>query len=251
MWRGSCPEWRCAWWICCRVQVRAPPYDNVGQMPFFKLLRHIIDTEGWRRLYRGLGSALGGAGLSWALYFAWNDWFKRQLLLRKSRSGGARGKLSALEEMCCAAVAGILTTLVVNPIWVINTRLKLAAQRREKKSQATLTPPREGHGAAGQAAGANGGGGQGDRERVGRDSGEGSFPERGMVKEVKESNTIAAVVALVRKEGLLGWLSVSLPLPLSLSVRTSQPPPPTPEMVFVSLDSQSRTWLAYAYVVYG
>jgi hypothetical protein len=31
-------------------------------MPFFKLLRHIVETEGWKRLYRGLASALGGAG---------------------------------------------------------------------------------------------------------------------------------------------------------------------------------------------
>lgn len=33
-------------------------------------------------------------------------------------------------QMLAAAMAGILTTLVVNPIWVINTRIKLAAQKR-------------------------------------------------------------------------------------------------------------------------
>jgi len=137
-----------------------------------------------QRLYRGLGSALGGAGLSWALYFAWNDWFKRSMVASKVRKG-LKGKLSALEEMLCAAVAGILTTLVVNPIWVINTRLKLAAEKRQKLTGA----PQAGVEAAAQPA-----------AREGKE-----------VKAVKEKNTVAAIVALVRREGLLGWLSGIIP----------------------------------------
>ena len=170
---------------CClrphasRLQVRAPPYENAGAMPFFKLLRHIVDTEGWQRLYRGLGSALGGAGLSWALYFAWNDWFKRRMRTAKQTL-----KLTAMEEMLCAAAAGILTTLVVNPIWVINTRLKLAAQKRRKISAAAVDTT-----AAEEAP----------------------STQQGRVIEVKEKNTMSAVIALVRKEGLLGWLSGIVP----------------------------------------
>ena len=38
-------------------------------MPYFELVRHIIRTEGWQRLYRGMPSAISGTGLSWALYF--------------------------------------------------------------------------------------------------------------------------------------------------------------------------------------
>lgn len=143
-----------------------------------------------QRLYRGLGSALGGAGLSWALYFAWNDWFKRSVIASKIRKG-LKGKLSGVEEMMCAAVAGILTTLVVNPIWVINTRLKLAAERRKRldgRLNGALGAGTEA--ASPPAAGAP----------VGKE-----------VKAVKEKNTVAAIVALVKREGILGWLSGIIP----------------------------------------
>jgi hypothetical protein len=139
-----------------------------------------------QRLYRGLSSALGGAGLSWALYFAWNDWFKRSFVASKVRKG-LKGKLSGVEEMMCAAVAGVLTTLVVNPIWVINTRLKLAAEKRKNKLNGSP-------GAPGAAV-----------------SHPAAASEGKEVKAVREKNTLAAIVALVQREGILGWLSGIIP----------------------------------------
>jgi hypothetical protein len=50
-----------------RGQVAAPPYDK--PMGYFELIRFIVKTEGWQRLYRGMPSAISGTGLSWALYF--------------------------------------------------------------------------------------------------------------------------------------------------------------------------------------
>jgi len=42
-------------------QVRAPPYENVGSMPFSKLLTTIVKTEGWQ-VFRVCGGCVWGGG---------------------------------------------------------------------------------------------------------------------------------------------------------------------------------------------
>ena len=184
-------------------QVRTPPYDTVD-MPFLKLMVHIGKTEGWKRLYRGLTSALVGSGLSWALYFGWHEGFKRWILsLRKGQK-----RLSAADEMLAAAMAGVLTTLIVNPIWVINTRMKVAAKKRLAAKTDVVVP-----GAAVVAGGQNGasinGGvsnGNGHTNGVGGGKGasEAADGDRGSGKTTN-------FVELIRKEGLMGWLTGIVP----------------------------------------
>lgn len=68
-------------------------------------------------LYSGISSALFGISVTNFVYYYWyeasNDFFKKQ-------TGKAR--LSTLESMAAGAVAGSLTVLITNPIWVVNTR---------------------------------------------------------------------------------------------------------------------------------
>jgi hypothetical protein len=185
-------------------QVRTPPYDTVD-MPFLKLMVHIGKTEGWKRLYRGLTSAIVGSGLSWALYFGWHEGFKRWILsLRKGRK-----RLTAADEMLAAAMAGVLTTLIVNPIWVINTRMKVAAKKRLAAKTDVVVPGAAVVVAGGQnGAAVNGGVSNGNGHTNGVGVGKGaSEAADGDSGSGKTTN----FMELIRKEGLMGWLTGIVP----------------------------------------
>ena len=93
-------------------------------------LRSMIRVEGWRGLYAGLAPSVTGSGVAWGLYFMAYNGFKQQF-----RGGGQAGgsgllgssqhQLSPLQNLVCAAEAGVLVTLLTNPIWVLKTRLQL------------------------------------------------------------------------------------------------------------------------------
>lgn len=161
-------------------------------MPFLRLLIHIGKKEGWQRLYRGLPSAIVGSGLSWALYFGWHEGFKRWILSLKGQK-----RMAASDEMLAAAMAGILTTLIVNPIWVINTRMKVAAKKRAAAKAGGGDPNGNGHVApnAGGEAGGNG-----------HASAAGNSEE-----EVSTRAKTTSFTELIRKEGLMGWLTGIVP----------------------------------------
>lgn len=192
-------------------QVQTPPYDTVD-MPFLKLMVHIGKTEGWKRLYRGLTSAIVGSGLSWALYFGWHEGFKRWILsLRKGQK-----RLSASDEMLAAAMAGVLTTLIVNPIWVINTRMKVAAKKRLAAKTDVVVPGaavahggQNGTAAASAAAAAAADGG------ISNGYGNGVAGGRGLSEaeaaEDRASAKTTNFMELIRKEGLMGWLTGIVP----------------------------------------
>ncbi|EKX36984.1 hypothetical protein GUITHDRAFT_116850 [Guillardia theta CCMP2712] len=181
-------------------KVRMPPYDK--PMPFLKLLVHIYRTEGWQRLYKGLPSALSGSGLSWALYFAWNELFKRWLKSLKHKKNPSQSlvtiKLTAIEEMLSATVAGILTTVIVNPIWVINTRLKIAAKKAFGKKENSNGKHLQSNGTS-----------NGSSHHLANGSSNGTKEKGGT--EVTKMPTATSLTELIRNEGILGWLSGIVP----------------------------------------
>ena len=101
----------------------------------------------------------GSDALVWLTWLQWNELFKRWLKSLKHKKNPSQSlttiKLTAIEEMLSATVAGILTTVIVNPIWVrkpwrcdgdwwdesaqhvqvINTRLKIAAKKAFGKKE--------------------------------------------------------------------------------------------------------------------
>jgi solute carrier family 25 folate transporter 32 len=80
--------------------------------------QRIVAQNGWFGLYQGLTPNLIGSCASWGIYFWWYELIKAQL-----RKQEPVDRLSPKQHLMGSALAGALTQLVVNPIWVIKTRM--------------------------------------------------------------------------------------------------------------------------------
>jgi adenine nucleotide transporter 17 len=88
---------------------------DVKPLSSIPLVKWIFKREGLTGLYRGWGS------LVLALFLTNFTYFYVFHGLRHVFSGGAL----AATDLGCASVAGVITVLISNPVWVVNTRLKL------------------------------------------------------------------------------------------------------------------------------
>ncbi|PVH81891.1 mitochondrial carrier [Cadophora sp. DSE1049] len=105
----------------------------------FQILGSVHRIEGWRALFKGLGPNLIGVVPARSINFFVVGNGKRIIA-----DYGNNGEESAWVVLCAAAAAGIVTSTVTNPIWLIKTRLQLdknvvertggATQRRYKNS---------------------------------------------------------------------------------------------------------------------
>ncbi|KAH6912167.1 mitochondrial carrier protein RIM2 [Coprinopsis sp. MPI-PUGE-AT-0042] len=86
----------------------------------FKLLGSIASTEGWRGFFRGLGPSLAGVVPATAVKFYV---YGNSKTLWSSVT--SYPKDSTTVTALAATSAGIITSTVVNPIWVVKTRLQL------------------------------------------------------------------------------------------------------------------------------
>ncbi|XP_064610468.1 solute carrier family 25 member 36-A-like [Liolophura sinensis] len=84
----------------------------------FICLRHIVQTEGVRGLFRGLGPNLVGVAPSRAIYFC--TYAKTKRLLNQNISPD-----TPLVHIGSAAAAGATASTLTNPIWFVKTRLQL------------------------------------------------------------------------------------------------------------------------------
>nr|AND95634.1 Peroxisomal membrane protein 34 [Chromera velia] len=107
-----------------RLQV-STKRDNRG---ILALLEEILHKEGVKGLYAGLRSALIGVGSSWAVYYYFYALFKDYLAKRYPR------ERSSLINLVTALGAGVISAVVTNPVWVVNTRLKLRQDDPEDRS---------------------------------------------------------------------------------------------------------------------
>lgn len=87
--------------------------------------RSIVVREGFPALYRGVIPAAVGSVLSWAFYF---HWFHRAINVISPRVTNETGA-----HLMAGTVAGLVTSLATNPIWVVKVRLQL--QGRDKVSR--------------------------------------------------------------------------------------------------------------------
>ena len=105
----------------------------------FQILGSVHRVEGWRALFKGLGPNLIGVVPARSINFYVVGNGKRIIA-----DYGNQGKESAWVVLCAAGLAGVVTSTVTNPIWLIKTRLQLdknvvertggAAKRRYKNS---------------------------------------------------------------------------------------------------------------------
>lgn len=94
--------------------------DHTPKRSLIALFKHIIDTEGISSLYRGLQAALTGTVFSYGVYFWWYRYLKN-LVSRMVK----RDKFTSTEMVVITGIAGALSSVMANPIWVINTRMAI------------------------------------------------------------------------------------------------------------------------------
>ncbi|CAL8367371.1 unnamed protein product [Boreogadus saida] len=89
-------------------------------------LKLILEREGPRSLFRGLGPNLVGVAPSRAIYFAAYSTAKEKL-------NGVMEPDSTPVHMVSAGLAGFTAITATNPIWLIKTRLQLDARNRGER----------------------------------------------------------------------------------------------------------------------
>ncbi|GAQ81348.1 mitochondrial substrate carrier protein [Klebsormidium nitens] len=117
------------------IKTRLQVQDGAGlQIPkyrgTFHAFRSILQNEGGRALYGGLGPAILGSSISWGIYFSYYSGAKR----RYQRWTG-RKELSAPLHLLAAGEAGVVCAICTNPIWVLKTRLQIQEKLRVAAGQ--------------------------------------------------------------------------------------------------------------------
>ncbi|KAF9184231.1 hypothetical protein BGZ51_003476 [Haplosporangium sp. Z 767] len=100
--------------ISSRLQVQKNKNSKEAYKSTFDAVKKIVAKEGVKGLYSGIDSALFGIALTNYCYYYFYE-------LTKSIINKAQ--MSTLESMSAGAVAGAATSIITNPIWVINTRI--------------------------------------------------------------------------------------------------------------------------------
>ena len=83
-----------------------------------EVLRSILKEEGFMSLYKGLKMALLGIIASYGIYFWWYRFLKNKFTLFLKRD-----KFTSAEITIITALAGSISSIFANPIWMLNTRL--------------------------------------------------------------------------------------------------------------------------------
>ncbi|XP_061424057.1 solute carrier family 25 member 36-like isoform X2 [Lethenteron reissneri] len=94
-------------------------------------LRTIVEKEGVRSLFRGLGPNLVGVAPSRAIYFA-------AYSSAKEHYNSVFQAESPPVHMCSAATAGFTAISATNPIWLVKTRMQLESRSRGERGMTAL-----------------------------------------------------------------------------------------------------------------
>uniref|UniRef100_W5MJ93 Solute carrier family 25 member 33 n=3 Tax=Lepisosteus oculatus TaxID=7918 RepID=W5MJ93_LEPOC len=97
----------------------------------FQVLRSILEKEGPRSLFRGLGPNLVGVAPSRAIYFA-------AYSKSKEKFNTVFVPNSGVVHMCSAGFAAFITNSLMNPIWMVKTRMQLERRERGVKQMNAL-----------------------------------------------------------------------------------------------------------------
>ncbi|MGH0116398.1 UNVERIFIED_CONTAM: hypothetical protein FKN15_035702 [Acipenser sinensis] len=97
----------------------------------FQILRSILEKEGPRSLFRGLGPNLVGVAPSRAIYFA-------AYSKSKEKFNAIFVPNSNMVHMCSAGFAAFVTNSLMNPIWMVKTRMQLERRVRGVKQMNAL-----------------------------------------------------------------------------------------------------------------
>lgn len=93
---------------------------SVQSISIWQCLKHIVQTEGSRALFKGLGPNIVGVAPSRAFYFCAYSKAKNAL-----NTVGIIPANSPLVHIMSASCAGFVSATLTNPIWFVKTRLQL------------------------------------------------------------------------------------------------------------------------------
>ncbi|XP_063001195.1 solute carrier family 25 member 33 isoform X2 [Elgaria multicarinata webbii] len=96
-----------------------------------RVLKSILEKEGPRSLFRGLGPNLVGVAPSRAVYFACYS-------KAKERFNHVFTPNSNIVHVCSAGSAAFITNSLMNPIWMVKTRMQLERRVRGSKQKNAL-----------------------------------------------------------------------------------------------------------------
>ncbi|KAJ2827610.1 hypothetical protein GGI24_002603 [Coemansia furcata] len=116
-----------------RLQVQRTKDSDSAYAGNMDALRKIISAEGIAGLFSGLESALFGAAVTNGVYYYFFEAVKATF-----ERASQRKTLSTVESMVSGAVAGAMTCIITNPIWVVNTRLTVKQKSQDKEESTTL-----------------------------------------------------------------------------------------------------------------
>ncbi|KAJ8017237.1 hypothetical protein DPEC_G00015720 [Dallia pectoralis] len=108
-----------------------PGAGTVTPPSLLQVLRSILEKEGPRSLFRGLGPNLVGVAPSRAIYFAA---YKKS----KETFNGIFVPNSAVVHMSSAGFAAFVTNSLMNPVWMVKTRMQLERKARGEKKMNAL-----------------------------------------------------------------------------------------------------------------
>ncbi|EAA05757.4 AGAP009333-PA, partial [Anopheles gambiae str. PEST] len=98
---------------------------SVQSISIWQCLKHIVQTEGSRALFKGLGPNIVGVAPSRAIYFCAYSKTKNSL-----NTVGIIPANSPLVHILSASCAGFVSSTATNPIWFIKTRMQLDSNAR-------------------------------------------------------------------------------------------------------------------------
>ncbi|KAI9503788.1 hypothetical protein GGI25_003829 [Coemansia spiralis] len=116
--------------IGTRLQVQRNSSDATAYTGNMDALRKILAHEGLSGLFSGLESAIFGAAVTNGVYYYFFEAVKAAFE-RASR----HKNMTTVESMVSGAVAGAMTCIITNPIWVVNTRLTVKQKKLKQRAE--------------------------------------------------------------------------------------------------------------------
>ena len=90
----------------------------------------VLRAEGWAGVYQGFQSGLVAMLVTMYIFFSAHGFAKRATLAALNVA-----ELGALSDLFAATVAGAVTAVASNPVWLVNTRLMLQNKKNSKQQR--------------------------------------------------------------------------------------------------------------------
>lgn len=116
--------------VCPLDVVKTRAQAQGSKKSYFKTFKGIVENEGFRGLYRGLVPITIGYLPTWTIYFAVYE--KTKKFYPQFFKNNFNIENEFLDHFFSAITAGLSSSIAVNPIWVVKTRLMIQSTRSKE-----------------------------------------------------------------------------------------------------------------------